>query len=348
MRFLASPEYHVFPTLQRALKPYEAVVRATTETEPLLGELAPDVVVADILTLAPALAAERLGIPWATLVPHVHPVGAPGFPPYSFGARLPRTRAAAWGWRRLDRVVSAGLERGRSELNETRARLGLAPLDHFHGGQSPDLVLVGTLPELEYPRAWPGHVHVVGALPFELEFDSEPELPPGDAPLVLVAPSTAQDPDHELLHAALEGLADAPVRVLGTYNRRLPSRPLRAPRNARLVEWVSYARTMPRAAVVVSHGGHGTLVRALASGAVPVVVPAGGDMNENAARVSWAGLGVRVPRRFTTPRAIRLAVATALADDDMRSRVRAVAASPGATGGAPRAADLLEEFGRLP
>src|SRR4051812_15550079 len=148
MTFAAAPEYHVFPTLERPLKPYEAVVRATRETEPLVESLAPDVVVADILTLAPALAAERRGVPWATVVPHVYPVGAPGFPPYSLGARLPRTAAGRAVWQRMERFVSAGLERGRRELNETRRRLGMAPLDRVHGGISPDLCLVATFPEL--------------------------------------------------------------------------------------------------------------------------------------------------------------------------------------------------------
>src|SRR5204863_182675 len=77
------------------------------------------------------------------------------------------------------------------------------------------------------------------------------ELPPGDAPLVLVAPSTAQDAEHRLLTAALRGLADEPVRVLATWNRRLPPQPLPAPANASLVPWVSYARTMPQCDVVV-------------------------------------------------------------------------------------------------
>lgn len=346
MRFAASPEYHVFPTLERPLKPYEAVVRATLETEPLVREVAPDAVVADILTLAPALAAERSGVRWATLVPHVFPVGVPGFPPYSVGARLPATAAGRAWWRLVGRWAEGGLRQGRDELNETRRRLGMAPLERYHGGLSPDLVLVGTLPELEYPRAWPPGVHVVGPLHFELPY--EPVAPPpGEEPLVLVAPSTAQDPRHRLLRAALEGLAGAPVRVLATQNRRLPDRPLRVPRNARLVEWISYEQAMALADVVVCHGGHGTLARALSCGAVPVIVPAGGDMNENAARAAWAGLGVRLPRRLTTPRGVRLAVACALGDRALRDRVRTVAASTAATGGAARAAALVESFGSV-
>ena len=54
------------------------------------------------------------------------------------------------------------------------------------------------------------------------------------------------------------------MRVLATWNRRLPPRPLPVPDNARVVEWVSYSRTMPHCDVVVCHAGHGTLVRALA------------------------------------------------------------------------------------
>ena len=211
-------------------------------------------------------------MPWATLVPHVYPVGAPGFPPYSLGARLPRTAFGRAAWRGTERFVAAGVERGRRELDETRRRLGLAPTGRLHGGISTRLCLVGTFPELEYPRAWPEHVHVVGPLHFELDHP-EVEPPPGDDPLVLVAPSTSQDPEHRLLRAALEGLADEPVRVLATWNRRLPDRPLAVPPNARLVEWVSYTKAMPAADVILCHGGHGTVVRALSCGTVPVIVP---------------------------------------------------------------------------
>ena len=46
----------------------------------------------------PALAAELEGVPVATLIPHVHPAGPPGFPPYSLGARLPRTAVGRGLW----------------------------------------------------------------------------------------------------------------------------------------------------------------------------------------------------------------------------------------------------------
>jgi UDP:flavonoid glycosyltransferase YjiC (YdhE family) len=358
MTFAAAPEYTVFPLIGdgsdlqstggaggEPLDFYEAVVYATRDTLRLVRELRPDAVVADILTLAPALAAELCEVPRATLIPHVYPENEPEQPIYSLGARLPRTAAGRAMWRRAQRPVRHGVERGRVELNETRARLGLGPLEHGHGGTSHELALVATFPQLEYPRAWPEWAHVVGPLMWEPP-TGDVELPPGDDPLVLVAPSTAQDPDHRLLHAALRGLADAPVRVLATWNRRLPSKPLRVPDNARVVEWVSYARTMPGCDVVVCHAGHGTLARALAGGCAVVACPHVGDMNENAARLDWAGAGVRLPWRFVSPRPLRLAVERALGDPSIRARAAELSAWVTANNPADKAGALVEQLPR--
>jgi MGT family glycosyltransferase len=347
MRFAPAPEYHVFPNGPEPLDFYEAVVHATRDTLPLVRELAPDAVVADILTLAPALAAEREGVPVATLIPHVHPHPPEGAPIYSIGARFPRTALGRACWRRATRPVAGALERGRRDLNAVRARLDLPALDHVHGGISGRLALVGAFPQLEYPRAWGGwdpNTHVVGPLIWEPP-TADVELPPGDDPLVLVAPSTAQDPSHRLLRAALRGLADAPVRVLAAYNRRLPPRPLPVPANARVVEWVSYARTMPNCDAVVCHAGHGTLARALASGCAVVACPVAGDMNENAARLDWAGAGVRLPRRFIAPRPLRLAVERALEEPSIRERARELARWWSANDPAAAAARLVEALG---
>ena len=341
MSFTAAPEYPVFPTRERPLSPYEAIVRATGETRPAITRVRPDVVVHDILTLAPALAAELEAIPVATLIPHVYPVTEPDFPPYAFGARLPRTAAGRALWRSFERPLAAGLRRGRDELNDARRRLGLPPVQRFHGGLSEQLCMVATFPELEYPRVWPEHVHVVGPLLWEPPHGAV-QPPPGDAPLVLVAPSTAQDPDHRLLRAAVRGLAREPIRVLASWNRRPIAAPLVAGPNTRLVEWVSYARTMPDCALVICHGGHGTLVRALACGVPVLVAPHAGDMAENAARADWAGVGIRLPWPLLSPRTLRLAAARALGTPSLTAAARRIAAGTAPGAGAARAADLVE------
>ncbi|MHB8695435.1 MAG: glycosyltransferase [Solirubrobacteraceae bacterium] len=343
MGFVAAPEYPVFPTREVPLKPYEAVVLATAETQRAMSAAAPDVVVHDILTLAPALAGELAGLPVATLIPHVNPVGAPGFPPYALGARMPATALGRALWNGLAHPVQRGLRQGRDELNDTRVKVGLGPLDRHHGGLSESLCLVGSLPQLEYPRPWPAHFHVTGPLMWEPPF-GDVELPPGSDPLVLIAPSTAQDPEQRLLRVALEALAGEPVRVLATTNRKPLSGAVAVPDNAGLVEWVSYSRTIPQADLVVCHAGYGTVARALTCGKPVVAVPHSGDMGENAARIDWAGVGVRLPWRFLSPRSLRLAVRRALADTSLRDRACAIAEWTASNDGPTRAAELIEQL----
>jgi UDP:flavonoid glycosyltransferase YjiC (YdhE family) len=348
MTFFAAPEYQVFPTESVPLKPYAAAARAALETREAVRSFAPDVVVADILTPAPALAAELEGVPVATLVPHVHPQLAPGMPPYAIGARLPRTRLGAALWRLTDSLVALGLEQGRREYNECRAQLGLGPLPWLHTGISRALTLLATLPQLEYPRAWPPWLRLVGPLMWEPPSERVTP-PPGTGPVVLVAPSTAQDREHRLLRAALAGLAGEPVRVIAIWDERQADAPLAAPANAVLAPWLSYSQTMPSCDLVITHGGHGTLVRALTSGCPVVVSPAGGDMAESAARVDWAGLGVRLPRRWCTPGGVRLAVRRALAKPGLREQAGGVAAWAAAHDSRARAAGELERWAaRLP
>ena len=204
---------------------------------------------------------------------------------------------------------------------------------------------MATLPQLEYPRAWPAWLRIVGPLLWEPP-GARVAPPPGAGPVVLVAPSTAQDPAHQLLRAALAGLAGEDVRVIATFNGREPSPPVAVPANAVLVPWLSYSQTMPACDLVVAHGGHGTLMRALSCGCPVVLSPAGGDMGENAARVDWAGLGVRLPRRLCTPRGVRLAVRRALDRPDLRPRVQRVADWIAAHAAGGRAVDEIERWAR--
>jgi UDP:flavonoid glycosyltransferase YjiC (YdhE family) len=340
MRFVPAPENDFSdPAAPRGI--YAPVVQAAEKTRQAIAAADPDVVVHDILTLGPALAGELHGLPVATLIPHLYPVGEPGLPPYAFGARMPRTAMGRRLWRVFDRPVRVGLTQGRAELNDVRRRLGLPEVEFFHSGLSRRMTLVGTLPQLEYPRRWPEWVHVVGPLMWEPPFERV-DPPPGTDPLVLVAPSTAQDPEHRLLRAALEGLAGEPVRVLATWNRRPLPGPVRIAANTRLVEWLSYSQTMPGCELVICHAGHGTLVRALASSCRVVAVPHVGDMAENAARLDWAGAGVRLPWPLLHPRTLRLAVRRALSHPEFGARARELAASAAANPGAARAADLVE------
>ena len=80
MRFTAAEEYKTFPPPAPGSAEHASAADAALALAPLFEEFRPDATISDILTVAPALAAERAGVPRATLVPHVFPVQEPGMP----------------------------------------------------------------------------------------------------------------------------------------------------------------------------------------------------------------------------------------------------------------------------
>ena len=146
------------------------------------------------------------GVPCATLIPHVYPHERAGLPDL-----LARRAPAAHRARARALASRAGADpprpRARARRAQpTRARASAcAPLEHVHGGISRELALVATFPQLEYPRRVAAmRVHVVGPLMWEPPAE-DVELPPRRRAARAVAPSTAQDPEHRLLRAALRG-----------------------------------------------------------------------------------------------------------------------------------------------
>jgi UDP:flavonoid glycosyltransferase YjiC (YdhE family) len=332
LAFTAAEEYKTFPPPPPGADEGASAADAALALLPMLEAERFDVVVSDILTVAPALAAERAGLRRATLIPHVYPVHEEGLPFFAVGALPARTPVGRALWRGALPVLVGGLKQGREEFNESRAAVGLAPTERLHGGISEQLALVATFPQLEYPRRWPPYVQVTGPMQFELTYP-DVELPPGDEPLVLVAPSTAQDPECRL------------VRVLATTNRHLPAEPLPpAPANAVVVDWLSYTQAMAAADLVICHGGHGTVARALGAGAPVICCPAVGDMAENGARVAWAGAGLMLPWRLMGAASLRVAVRQALGDPGLARRAAEIAAWAATHDGAERGAKLVERL----
>lgn len=342
--FAAAEEYRMFPPPDPDSEEGQHAAEAAKALLPLLEDFKPHIVVSDILTLAPTLAAERAGIPLATLIPHIYPVVEPGYPFFAIGLWPPRTSLGRKAWRYgHDRALRVGLEQGRRDLNIQRQRLDLPPIDRFHGGISPDLALVATYPQLEYPRRWPPGVETTGPMTFELPHP-DVELPAGDDPLVLVAASTAHDSENHLVRAALAGLAAEPVRVVATTNRVAPQRPIEVPDNAVLVEWLSYSQLMPAASLVISHGGHGTVARALGAGTPVLICPIIGDMSETAMRVAWAGAGLSLPWRLCQPTPLKWAARRLLYEPLFAAKAKEIAAWGHENDGATQGAELVEQL----
>jgi UDP:flavonoid glycosyltransferase YjiC (YdhE family) len=99
-----------------------------------------------------------------------------------------------------------------------------------------------------------------------------------------------------IYRAALEELADLPVRVLMTIGSQGDLAELGpVPANAVVERWVPQAEVAAHAVAMVCHGGYGTTIGALAAGVPLVVTPLFADQGRNAARVAEVGAGLALP-----------------------------------------------------
>ena len=223
--FAPAPEYQVFPTRERPLKPYAAAARAALETRELVRELGAGRGRQRRADARRQPGGRARGPPPRDPRPALLSAPAPGLPPFGLGALPPRTRLgrAAWAAHSPDRARRRARPPGaQRHPAPRRAAAARAALRRNQRGP----VRGRERSRSSSTRArWPAGVHVTGPADVGAAV-RDVELPPGEDPLVVVAPSTSQDPRQRLLRAALEGLAGLPVRVLATYNRRPPPDPV--------------------------------------------------------------------------------------------------------------------------
>jgi UDP:flavonoid glycosyltransferase YjiC (YdhE family) len=128
------------------------------------------------------------------------------------------------------------------------------------------------------------------ALPADLPWEASE-----DRPLVLVSLSTTELASSERLQTVLTALADLPVRVMATTSPQIDPASLDAPANAHVVQYANHDVLLQRAALIVTHGGHGTMMRALRHGVPMVVIPGmPHDQVPNGALVEAHGAGLRL------------------------------------------------------
>ena len=131
----------------------------------------------------------------------------------------------------------------------------------------------------------------------------EPTVPDAE-PLVYVSFGSVTAGEHlplypALYRAAIEALAPLPARILLTVGEDRDHGELGPlPPNVTVERWVPQDEVLTHAAAVVTHGGHGSTLGALAHGVPCVVLPLFAlDQWFNAAAVARAGAGVALDAR---------------------------------------------------
>lgn len=260
-----------------------------------------DLVVSNEMLFGPMMGCEAAGQRLALLSANicVYPL-IPGLPPLGAGLLPPRTEE--------DRALHAAIAAASREmlnarlpaLNAARAALGLGPvaevIDQLRAAEA---LLLGTARAFDFAaEALPPFVRYVAPQLDDPAWAGEWRSPwPADdeRPLVLVGFSTSFQDHAGVLQRVIDSAADLPVRLLVTLGGSIARTEVRAAPNAVLVDSAPHSAVMSEAALVVTHGGHGTVARALVHRRPMLIVPHGRDQADNAVRVSARGAGLSLP-----------------------------------------------------
>ncbi len=302
-----------------------------------------DVLLVDVTGWGAQAAAELSGLPWATFGHFPLPLPSRDAPPYGLGLTpradlLGRVRDAL-----ARRVILAPLERiVLSKLNALRAEHGLRRLrDAADIVTTPPLTVYYTAEPFEYPRTdWPDSVRLVGPGAWDPPAAAPQWLSKLERPLIVVTCSTEFQDDGKLAAVALEAFADSQYEVAVTTGAvdpaGLPSVP-----NAHVARFMPHRPLLERAACVVCHAGMGITQKALAAGVPVCAVPFGRDQFEVARRVVVAEAGAMLPAGRLRSARLRAAVRETI---DRTAGAKRIATAFDSAGGAPAAADALEEL----
>jgi UDP:flavonoid glycosyltransferase YjiC (YdhE family) len=164
-------------------------------------------------------------------------------------------------------------------------------------------------------------------------------------PLVLVSFSTGfEQRSVQKLQRTLDALGTLPVHVVATTGGIVEANELQAPANAHVVNYAAHDPIMARAALVVTHGGHGTPMRSLRHGLPMILLPGlAADQPFIAAQMQEWAVGRALPGDAEVE-AIRAAAEGILSNPSYRRRARQRAIALRAVDGANAAADELEEL----
>jgi MGT family glycosyltransferase len=121
-------------------------------------------------------------------------------------------------------------------------------------------------------------------------------------PLVVASLSSTFQDQRDALRRIIAALGALPVRGLVTLGPAMADERFDLPSNVVAVASAPHAQVFPHAAAIVTHAGHGTVMRALAAGVPLLCLPMGRDQDDNAARVFSRGAGLRLRPSASPPR----------------------------------------------
>ncbi len=269
---------------------FAADTRAELQREPA------DAVIANIFLTGAIIAAEAEGVRSAVMIPNLFAIPGWGIPPIGPGLTPMRGPVGRLRDAALGKMTTRLFDRGLDDLNAARRANGVAPLAHVldQFGQA-DRVLILTSRAFEFDEyAPPDYVRFCGPRLDDPAWAGDWAPPAGDDPLVLVGLSSTFMDHRDVLQNAVTALGSLPVRGIATTGPAIDPGQITAPSNVDVVRSAPHSEVLKEAAAVVTHAGHGTVIKALAAGVPQVCLPLGRDQLDNAARVAHHEAGLRL------------------------------------------------------
>jgi len=305
-----------------------------------------DVAVIDTMIFPAMFGAEVTGVRPVIVMHGPYLIPRADAPPLGSGLMPARGRLSRLRDRSAAAVTNAAFRTAMPSLNRTRAEVGLPPVRDLPDlmGRA-DRILVCSSPSYDFGSgSVPANVRYVGP-----QLDDHPGEGSGGRwadepgqPLVLVGLSSTVMRQKGLLQRAADALGQLPVRGLVTTGPAVDPAVVSAPRNVTVTRWVRHADVLPHCSAVITHGGHGTVMKALIAGVPLIVVPMGRDQPDNAARVLYASAGIRL-RKNASADALRGAIGRVIGDPRYRAAAGAMAARLTAERDDNRVVDELEQ-----
>jgi UDP:flavonoid glycosyltransferase YjiC (YdhE family) len=118
--------------------------------------------------------------------------------------------------------------------------------------------------------------------------------------------------------------------------------PSQLPAGIQAFGYLPFSQVLPRAALLVYHGGIGTLAQTLKAGIGHLVVPNSHDQFDNGWRIERLGLGRSIPQTRYDAAPVAAAMRSLLDDAALRQRAARYAEQMDSAGALRRACELIE------
>jgi len=140
-------------------------------------------------------------------------------------------------------------------------------------------------------------------------------------PLVVVSLSSTFQNQKQVITRCIKAMGTLEIRGLVTLGPAMENEQFNLPENVKVIANGSHAAIFPHSDAIITHCGHGTVMRALANGLPMVCMPMGRDQGDNAAKVVYHGAGIRISQKAGAT-AIRRALKKILTHDQYRSNAQ--------------------------